>query len=755
MTAARWCRDDVGHMTAPEIARSLGGRPSGRGWLARCPAHDDHDPSLSIDEAEDGRPLVICRAGCDKTAVIDALRRRGLWPSNGARPSRKIVATYDYQDETGQVAYQVVRYSPKDFRQRRPDGVGGWIWSLRDTPRVLYRLPRVIEAVALGHLVAITEGERDADNLDRLRVCATTNVGGAGKWRPEYTEYLRGAEVVIFPDRDEPGLNHAQTIAASLAGIAKRIRILSLPGLPDKGDVTDWISAGGTAQKLHDLIAAARDWVPASAWLEPDMRLVDDDRAPAPVLDDDALPAGWERWIAAEAEARNCPRDYIAAALIGAASAWIGNARRIAATADWTEPAHVWIALVGAPSTGKTPALRPMIEASRLVEREAEPVWCEACARHERDTEIARATDRTWREAVRDAVQAGESPPDRPSGAEASEPPPRPRIVAMDASTEELQHMLAGNPRGLLVVRDELAGWLGGFDRYGGRGADRAFYLEAWNGGAYVCDRVRYHGAPVRIEHASLAILGGMVPDRLREVLADADDGLAARLIYVWPEPMPIARLADHGDDNTAQRRNRLMTAARRLRGLAMGADDHGEPAPRALRLDDDARELFDELRRDAMEQARDASGLAAGWRGKTPGRALRLALVYQMLAWAAEPTSAEPTSVSADAVARVGGYLDYAAGMLDRVTAGLAIGRAEADAAIIGRHLLATSAKRMNERALYRTAGYAWARDADRRGAALAVLEHAGWIGRSDPGGHGRPRGEWEVSPRLAEARR
>jgi hypothetical protein len=94
----------------------------------------------------------------------------------------------------------------------------------------------------------------------------------------------------------------------------------------------------------------------SSAWPEPDMRLIEDDHAPAPALDDDALPAGWEPWIREEAAARGCPRDYIAASLIGTASAVIGNARRVAATADWNEPAQLWFALIGAPSAGK---LRP------------------------------------------------------------------------------------------------------------------------------------------------------------------------------------------------------------------------------------------------------------------------------------------------------------------------------------------------------------------------------------------------------------
>jgi hypothetical protein len=267
-------------------------------------------------------------------------------------------------------------------------------------------------------------------------------------------------------------------------------------------------------------------------WPEPDMRLVSDDRPPAPTLDDLALPAGWEAWITAEAAACACPRDYIAAGLIGAASALIGNAQRVAATADWNAPAHLWLAVIGAPSTGKTPALRPVIEASRTSERDAEPAWREALAQYQRDAEAAKARDKAWREKVRDAAAKGAPPPARPADAEEPARPPRPRVIAMDTTTEELQRMLGEAPRGLLYVRDELAGWFGGFDRYNGAGADRAFFLECWNGGAYVCDRVRYHGEPIRIEHASLSIIGGMVPDRLREVLAGADDGLAARLIY-------------------------------------------------------------------------------------------------------------------------------------------------------------------------------------------------------------------------------
>lgn len=506
------------------------------------------------------------------------------------------------------------------------------------------------------------------------------------------------------------------------------------------------------AAELRRIVSLAPVVSDRDTWPDPDIRLVEDDRASTPALDDDALPTGWGAWITAEAAARGCPRDYVAAALIAAASAWARNARHVAATATWSEPPHLWLALIGPPSTGKSPALRPFVEASRAIERDCEPAWQAASAEHATLSEGAQAIHQQWRERVRAATKAGEPLPDRPPGADAPPEPPRPRVVAMDATTEELQHLLAEQPRGLLYQRDELAGWLGNHDRYGGHGGDRAFFLEAWNGGVYVADRVKYRGQPVRIARAALAIVGGMQPDRLREALAGADDGLPARLGYVWPDPVPIVPLTSEADDAARARGGRLTAAARRLYGLAMDGDPAGEPAPRVLRLASDAFRLFDELRREAMGRARSSRGLAAGWHGKTPGRALRLALVYELLAWAGDG-GAEPRAVSADSVARAGGYLDYLAAMLDRVMAGLAIGRTEADAAVIARHILASRPAALNERTLYQRPGWSWLRDRERRAEALRVLADAGWIRAAVLASSGRPRGDWQVSPRLWEA--
>jgi hypothetical protein len=133
---------------------------------------------------------------------------------------------------------------------------------------VPYHLPEVLEAIANEQPVFIVEGEKDVESLAKLGSAATCNAGGAGKWKPKHSEYLRDADVVIIPDNDKSGRDHAQQVASSLTAIAKRIRIVELPGLADKGDVSDWISAGGTAEQLWALVEQAPDWKPTKTAAE-------------------------------------------------------------------------------------------------------------------------------------------------------------------------------------------------------------------------------------------------------------------------------------------------------------------------------------------------------------------------------------------------------------------------------------------------------------------------------------------------------
>lgn len=253
--------------TASELARVLGAKRCGDGYTHKCPAHEDKHESFSFKDG-DKQILVTCHKGsCSREDVIDQL----LWThgielvSSQAKPaSKQIVATYDYQDADGKLLYQKVRYEPKDFRNRQPDGKSGeWIWNLKGVKEVPFRLPRIKEAIEKGHAVWIVEGEKDVLSLEQLGMTATCNTHGASqdsakpKWTLVHSQWLMGAkEVVIIPDNDDAGRAHAKAIADSLP--QNFVKILSLPGLPDKGDVSDWLSRGGTKDQLIELAGNAK-----------------------------------------------------------------------------------------------------------------------------------------------------------------------------------------------------------------------------------------------------------------------------------------------------------------------------------------------------------------------------------------------------------------------------------------------------------------------------------------------------------------
>lgn len=274
-------------------------RRQGSGWRACCPVHDDHNPSLSIVE-KDGRILLHCHAGCSFDSVRAAILRLGgkdtsrntekpsgvvsspeLSVSEDAaagRPQLRLhggwadAAGYNYEDDLGRFLFQVVRRArlhldgtvEKTFRQRRrprsddQPAAEEWMYNLDGVPRVLYNLRELGGA----SLVYVVEGEKDVETLRSIGLVATCNPGGAGKWRAEYNEYLRAKTLVILPDSDEPGRKHAEKVAASPVTVADEVLVIELPNLPPKGDVTDFVLAGGTADDLMDLVERAEPWRP-------------------------------------------------------------------------------------------------------------------------------------------------------------------------------------------------------------------------------------------------------------------------------------------------------------------------------------------------------------------------------------------------------------------------------------------------------------------------------------------------------------
>jgi putative DNA primase/helicase len=181
---------------------------------------------------------------------------------HGQPPSdASIAAIYDYHDANGVLLFQVVRKVPKKFQQRRPDGNNRWHWNMIGVERVPYRLPELLKSLPT-EWVFICEGEKDCDALHERKLIATTNPGGAGKWLPSMSTYLRGRDVVILPDNDPAGEAHAKDVADKLGGIARSIRVVRLPDLPAKGDVSDWLAGGGTTVDLQRLASGCEEETP-------------------------------------------------------------------------------------------------------------------------------------------------------------------------------------------------------------------------------------------------------------------------------------------------------------------------------------------------------------------------------------------------------------------------------------------------------------------------------------------------------------
>jgi hypothetical protein len=253
-------------MITEQIAQVFRAKKTATGWQARCPAHDDKNASLSITQGDDGKTLLHCHAGCSFNDIAAAanLKPGDLFPDEPSARRSRVVAEYSYQDATGRELFQVVRFEPKDFRQRRSNG-GKWVWNLKGIDRVLYRLPQVIEAKD-KRIIFVVEGEKDVAALESLGLVATCNAGGAGKWEPQYTESLKGAMVVMIPDGDPAGRKHRDLVCTELIGVAKWVKSVELPAK----DASLWIQQGGTKADLAVMVKNARVYNPADYPEEPD-----------------------------------------------------------------------------------------------------------------------------------------------------------------------------------------------------------------------------------------------------------------------------------------------------------------------------------------------------------------------------------------------------------------------------------------------------------------------------------------------------
>jgi len=447
--------------------------------------------------------------------------------------------------------------------------------------------------------VFVGEGEKVVDTLRNAGLIATTNDGGAGKWTAEHAAYLCGRAVVILPDNDEPGRQHARAVAASLIGIASSVKLVDLASLPVKGDAVDWLAAGGTRDELRRLARVAPEVNP---YLE---RSVGND-GPAP-FPTEVFPPAIRAYVEAGAVAFGVPADMIAIPMIAFAAAVIGNSVVLELKAGWQERAILWLAVVGRPGTGKSPALD---HARRLLDGLQRTAW--------EDYE-QRLTE--WESMERRAKQG------RALDHQPTKRPTLESFFTTDATTEALAGITQGSA-GVVVIRDELIGWVTSMDAYRAAG-DRQTHLSLWAGAPLKVDRKS--APPLYVPDPCVCVVGGTQPDRLADLRSEAgkDDGFFDRFLIGWPDASPATWSEATVPPQVVETAEAVFRA---LRGTRTAP-------PVVARLTPEALDAFVAWHDENATSAHGATGLAAGCATKYPRQVARLALVLHALWNVDDPT--------------------------------------------------------------------------------------------------------------------
>jgi hypothetical protein len=654
-------------------------RRTANGWSAQCPAHDDRRASLSIAEGNEGGALVICHAGCNPAAVVAAvgLTLADLMPPksvkvNGTHPTTTRTgfplrrekqpaiqtfatahdavaelerqrgprsAWWTYHDADGELVGVVNRWNMADGKKDiRPVSRVGDSWRIggMPEPRPLYRLPDLSQAKC----VYVCEGEKAAEAARAIGLTATTSAHGSQS--PDKTDWspLTGKEIVIFPDNDCAGQKYADAVTALLAKLtpAPVVKVVHLPDLPDAGDIVDWTEQHGDAAEPEELRRKIEALVKAAERVDTGRPSTGIERFEAfPV---DVLPGIVGQFVREASTAIGCDESYVAVPLLAALASAIGNTRRVRLKRSWSEPAVVWAVIVGESGSQKSPAweaaTRPLLHRQTAAFR----AYSDALPNHAQEVERHKAALQQWRHT---GIKKGEPPPDVPVE------PVVHRYTVSDITVEALAPILDAQPRGVLLSRDELAGWLGSFDRYAnGKGADAANWLSMHRAGPVTVDR-KTGKRLIHVPHAAVSVAGSIQPMTLRAALGREhfEDGLAARLLLASP-PRRVKRWteADVPDDTTA----RLDALFGRLLELDFALSPEGEPEPYLIPLAPDAKTIWIAFYGEhAAEAAELADDLAAAW-SKIEGYCARLALIITL--------ARNPTATKVDAESMQAGII-------------------------------------------------------------------------------------------------
>ena len=480
------------------------------------------------------------------------------------------------------------------------------------------------------------------------------------------------------------------------------------------------LSRDGAAE-IRRIVALAPEMTERDLWPEPDMSVLRQHRRPPPNLPIEIFGPAWRPWIITTAEAAACPSDYVAAPLLASASALIGHARWAQATPGWAEPPHLWVGAVGDSGNGKTPGadclmrdVLPEIENRMIAD------FPDRLREWRASVELGKAADQHWKDEVRAAQKRG-APAPLPPVATSGPEPQSPRLRQNDVTIERVATLLAtAAPKGLLIVRDELAGWIEGMSAYNPAG--RGFWVEAYGGRPYRVERVK-HPEPISIPRLAVAVYGSTQPDKLAQLMRGADDGLLARILWIWPDPIPF-RLGKR-----APGAQWATSALDRLRELELQPGN--PPPPITVPLTDEARMMIEAFGSEMQQCQANSGGLLRSAIGKARGQALRLALILELLWWCGEDGIAPPpVQISARAFAAAASLMaDYFLPMAERVYGDAAATERERGAATLARWIAKDRPAELHVRHLQRAVRLPGLGTAEQiRGAADALVE-ADWL--------------------------
>lgn len=656
-----WCNDNL---------QSL--KWSGPKAIGRCPLSThggpDNHPSLSVD-ADKG--LYYCHAE-KRGGTLSQLAQELGWPEPPTVPHTggQVVATYEYRTADGGVAYCVDRFHPKRFVSKQPDQKGGWVYNLNGVTPLPYQLPELIEAQAEHRRIYIVEGEKDVETLRSLGLVATCNHGGAGKWGEEHSKWIESnTDIVILPDNDEPGIRHGCAVAQQLLRKECRVKIVRLPGLGAKQDVTDWLDRGHGRDELEKVVESA----PCVGLDDCDEMLfeLEFDNTPIVPLENsalprfpvDALPATLADFVDATAEAIQISPDVVAMGVLSAVAACVAGKAEVVIDSGYVEPLNIFTLSVLGPGTRKSAVFSAIKATLTQYEAELEDSARVDISRAKANKELLQTRLEVVKNKLKKADESNEDFAVTQAEferltleAEDAVVPAYPKLLIDNATTERISSVLSeqGGRIAILSAEGTIFEIMQG--RYNKNGADIDVFLKGHAGDTLILDRQRDRqgGTPVHVKKPCIT-LGIAAQPRVLEKIGKEDDfagkGLLARFAYCFPEDLVGSRKVQTQPVPETVRRAYDETL-RKLLGLRPMTT-----LPRTAEFVPFPITLSSEAEQNRVRFAEDVEGkLARGgelfflrdWGGKLTGLTLRLAGLLHMVEVSGQPNPWEgPLSAS------------------------------------------------------------------------------------------------------------